>query len=228
VRETRRICLFQPNQLTLTSSPSSEWQDTLTAKLNARAIQRNTLVEGGESFGETDSQDLQSLAYPPSPSDDGASQQDRRPSADSRPTTSAAGGDGSLSASADANDQHRRQKRRVEDASSGARSPSNASLSGRSQSPAHYAHPPPHPALLSKRSSLSGNTHSASPEAPGAEADMSSEDEDTGSGEDELAVAVGQLSINEDEQVRYHGKASGLHLLGVKERQDGRNEGEIW
>ncbi|KAI0634003.1 fungal-specific transcription factor domain-containing protein [Trametes polyzona] len=48
------------------------------------------------------------------------------------------------------------------------------------------------------------------------------------SGEDEIAVAIGQLSINEEEQVRFHGKASGLHMLGVKERQDGRNEGGIW
>lgn len=40
--------------------------------------------------------------------------------------------------------------------------------------------------------------------------------------------AVGQLSLNEDEQVRYHGKASGLHLLGGKERDDSRNEDGIW
>lgn len=46
--------------------------------------------------------------------------------------------------------------------------------------------------------------------------------------EDELTGAVGQLSLNEDEQVRYHGKASGLHLLGIKDRVDGRNEGGIW
>jgi hypothetical protein len=46
--------------------------------------------------------------------------------------------------------------------------------------------------------------------------------------EDELTGAVGQLSINEDEQVRYHGKASGLHILNNKERVDGRNEGGIW
>ncbi|KAJ7778867.1 fungal-specific transcription factor domain-containing protein [Mycena olivaceomarginata] len=32
-------------------------------------------------------------------------------------------------------------------------------------------------------------------------------------GADGLAGAVGQLSLNEDKQVRYHGKASGLHLL---------------
>jgi hypothetical protein len=40
--------------------------------------------------------------------------------------------------------------------------------------------------------------------------------------------AMGQLSLNEDEEIRYHGKASGLHLLGGKERVDSRNEGGIW
>lgn len=46
--------------------------------------------------------------------------------------------------------------------------------------------------------------------------------------DDDIMDAVGQLSLNEDEQVRYHGKASGLHLLGGKERVDQRNEGGIW
>lgn len=46
--------------------------------------------------------------------------------------------------------------------------------------------------------------------------------------EDDLAGAVGQLSLNEDEQLRYHGKVSGLHLLGNQERMDRRNEGGIW
>jgi hypothetical protein len=46
--------------------------------------------------------------------------------------------------------------------------------------------------------------------------------------EEEVADAVGQLSLNEDEQVRYHGKASGLHLLGNRDRVDSRNEGGIW
>ena len=45
---------------------------------------------------------------------------------------------------------------------------------------------------------------------------------------DDIMNAVGQLSLNEDEQVRYHGKASGLHLLDGKERIDRRNEGGIW
>lgn len=218
-------------------SPSSEWQDALTAQLNARAAQRNTLIEDGESFGETDNKDLpQTLTYPPSPSDDGASQQDRRPSlavpsTESRPTTAGAGAESTLSVNADGSgsEQHRRQRRRVE-TESGARSPSTTSVSGRSQSPAQYACLPPHPALLPKRSptSLSNRRHSTSPDAPEAEADESSDEEYSGSGEDELAVAVGQLSMNEEEQVRYHGKASGLHLLGGGERQDGRNEGGIW
>ena len=43
-----------------------------------------------------------------------------------------------------------------------------------------------------------------------------------------LAAEVGQLSLNEESELRFHGKASGLHLLGVKDRSDGRNEGGIW
>jgi hypothetical protein len=54
--------------------------------------------------------------------------------------------------------------------------------------------------------------------------DTSSGDE----GDGELMGAVGQLSLNEERQVRYHGKVSGLHLLGAKERVDARNEGGIW
>jgi len=54
------------------------------------------------------------------------------------------------------------------------------------------------------------------------------DDSMTSDSEDEFMGAVGQLSLNEDEQVRYHGKASGLHLLGHKERLDRRNEGGIW
>ncbi|KAI9432934.1 fungal-specific transcription factor domain-containing protein [Lactarius indigo] len=46
--------------------------------------------------------------------------------------------------------------------------------------------------------------------------------------EDALVSEVGQLSLNEEREVRFHGQASGLHLLDVKERVDGRNEGGIW
>jgi hypothetical protein len=34
--------------------------------------------------------------------------------------------------------------------------------------------------------------------------------------------------LNEEREVRFHGQASGLHLLDVKDRVDGRNEGGIW
>jgi hypothetical protein len=56
----------------------------------------------------------------------------------------------------------------------------------------------------------------------------SEEDEGDIEGEGDLEEAVGQLSLNEDEQVRFHGKASGLHLLAPQERVDGRSEGGIW
>jgi len=46
--------------------------------------------------------------------------------------------------------------------------------------------------------------------------------------EEDLTGAVGQLSLNEEEEVRYHGTASGLHLLVNKRREDERNEGGIW
>lgn len=77
-----------------------------------------------------------------------------------------------------------------------------------------------------QRSPSTASSHS--PMRRAAADESMEETEESGEGEDEIAVAIGQLSINEDEQVRFHGKASGLHMLGVKERQDGRNEGGIW
>ena len=63
---------------------------------------------------------------------------------------------------------------------------------------------------------------------PGRSWSSSVDDSMTSGSENEVTGAVGQLSLNEDEQVRYHGKASGLYLLGNKERVDRRNEGGIW
>ncbi|KAF8167342.1 fungal-specific transcription factor domain-containing protein [Crassisporium funariophilum] len=37
-----------------------------------------------------------------------------------------------------------------------------------------------------------------------------------------------QLSLDENQEVRFHGQASGLHLLGRNERTDDRMEGGIW
>lgn len=178
-----------------------------------------------DGFGESAHKlDDQALAYPASEDDEASVQQDRR---ESLTVPEVNGSNGSNGATPNG-DQYRRQRRRVESDRKTARSPSNTSFSGRSQSPAYPA-PTPHPALLPKRSqaSLSGKRKSISPATPEI-ADDESDDERSGSGEDELALAVGQLSMNEDAQVRYHGKASGLHLLGISERCDGRSEGGIW
>ncbi|KAF8808141.1 hypothetical protein BYT27DRAFT_7190259 [Phlegmacium glaucopus] len=39
---------------------------------------------------------------------------------------------------------------------------------------------------------------------------------------------MGQLSLDENQEVRFHGDASGLHLLGRNQRTDDRNEGGVW
>ena len=45
---------------------------------------------------------------------------------------------------------------------------------------------------------------------------------------EDLHDTLGQLSLDDASQLRYHGKASGLHLLGQTERVDRRAEGGIW
>ncbi|KAK1234865.1 hypothetical protein PQX77_001959 [Marasmius sp. AFHP31] len=39
---------------------------------------------------------------------------------------------------------------------------------------------------------------------------------------------IGELSLTENQEIRFHGKASGLHLLSKDNRTDERNEGGIW
>lgn len=39
---------------------------------------------------------------------------------------------------------------------------------------------------------------------------------------------MGHLSLDDNAEVRYHGKASGLHLLGPALRNDSRQEGGVW
>lgn len=58
--------------------------------------------------------------------------------------------------------------------------------------------------------------------------DSAADEAENVEGEEGITGGVGQLSINEEAQVRFHGKASGLHLLGQKSRVDGRNKGGIW
>ena len=95
--------------------------------------------------------------------------------------------------------------------------------SRRTISPESYSCPiSPHP----QRELSQANVTFKSVESPATTA--SEEDEGEIEGEGDLEEAVGQLSMNEDEQVRFHGKASGLHLLAPQERVDGRSEGGIW
>jgi len=44
----------------------------------------------------------------------------------------------------------------------------------------------------------------------------------------DLSQALGELSLNEDDQVRHYGQASGLYLLGDQERLDNWYNGSIW
>lgn len=54
--------------------------------------------------------------------------------------------------------------------------------------------------------------------------DPESDDEDFR----ETTNDLGQLSLDEHQEVRFHGKASGLHLLGRNQRADDRIEGGVW
>ncbi|KAI0321497.1 fungal-specific transcription factor domain-containing protein, partial [Amylostereum chailletii] len=114
----------------------------------------------------------------------------------------------SLSIAHDAEDapEHKRQRRRLERSPHGQRTPP------RSTSP----------------SSRSSRSREHPTEAEWREANGASGAGESSGDDDALTGEVGQLSINEERELRYHGKASGLHLLGVKDRVDGRNEGGIW
>ncbi|KIO08530.1 hypothetical protein M404DRAFT_23073 [Pisolithus tinctorius Marx 270] len=46
--------------------------------------------------------------------------------------------------------------------------------------------------------------------------------------ESRATTAFGQLSLDENQEIRYHGKTSGLHLLSRSDRLDKRNEGGVW
>lgn len=69
---------------------------------------------------------------------------------------------------------------------------------------------------VSSRSSFQGHT-------------KESVEETEENGEDEMALQTGQLSFNDDDHVRFHGKISGLHLLSVEGWKDDRlHHGGIW
>ncbi|KAH9915218.1 fungal-specific transcription factor domain-containing protein [Fomitopsis serialis] len=207
--------------------PSNEWQDQVIATLNAAAARRNTLVPGDV---DVEARPLSAdasggLQYPVSPTSD-TSQPARPALSITQPSNSGnVAGPASASGLLSAGSEHageapfRRQRRRLDDGDDGrhARSPSATSLSGRSRSPA----------LASAKSSagVSAGAMMAHRErrSPDMRDDESVGDDETGGSEpsgedDELAIEVGQLSLNEDEVVRFTGR----------DREDGRHEGGIW
>lgn len=203
-------------------SPSNEWQDRVSALLHASAQNRDDGMNMNES-----------VEYPP-PDNQRLRSQQSAPAL----TTSYVNSRPALrvnlqsASSSEANDEDqspaRRQRRRVGNGGISFRgydhSPNSAPVSAVSQR--HGLSPNDHRGPYSSLSPLNSSfTHAR---GSGRRWSVSSTDSLSSENEEELAGAVGQLSLNEDEQVRYHGKASGLHLLGVKERVDGRNEGGIW
>ncbi|KZT01624.1 uncharacterized protein LAESUDRAFT_663600 [Laetiporus sulphureus 93-53] len=181
--------------------PSNEWQDTVIARLNALAATRNTLLDDKTAEGE-DSDGRPS-------SSDTSRQLDAQPT---RPTLNLT------------------------------EQPSSSSLVGPPSAVLSSASEPPgsEPPFRRQRRRLDGEMgdgdFARSPSSASASASRSrspaivgqNQPRGSGAGEDELAIEVGQLSLNEDEQLRFHGKASGLHLLGVKDREDARHESGIW
>ncbi|TFK29468.1 hypothetical protein FA15DRAFT_752599 [Coprinopsis marcescibilis] len=199
-------------KIDLTSThPSNEWQDRVVAMLNKVAgVETETSSDSGQnatgSREEQRAEAAQQLRSPlridPShsgPSDAHSSDENQSPA--------------------------RRQRRRIGDhdfspdgqqypsstnasAASLVLGPNSARRRGRGYSHTYSSLSPVNPIVGDRRSSSVDSLSSES--------------------EDDLAGAVGQLSLNEDEQVRYHGKVSGLHILNDNERVDGRNEGGIW
>ncbi|KAA1474412.1 hypothetical protein DENSPDRAFT_328671 [Dentipellis sp. KUC8613] len=192
--------------------PSNEWQDRVIAQINSLALSRN---QNAWTPGDSPA------PHPASQPTEGGEAEGTRRTA--RPTLSIVPPNGngtsrSLSPT-------RRQRRRVGEAGSMSAHPS---LGGSRAAPGGSPSPSRSPRYRASLGSL--RDYDSTSRSPGdGERERGTPDAlDDNSEEDELAGEVGQLSLNEEREVRYHGKASGLHLLGVKDRVDGRNEGGIW
>ncbi|KAI3613223.1 hypothetical protein WG66_001383, partial [Moniliophthora roreri] len=220
--------------------PSNEWQDGVTAMLRKAAVARG---------GKLDTPRIPSMNI----SDDEPEsfmQRQRREDLPAIVTAPLNDRDSSATDCEDGNEsssQGRRQRRRIDDASHDSVSeqsesqkpPSVASPSGPPES-AHSSLSPNSRSFASpisrSISQQSGSVPSPSSRVIRRNTPTSEKQRPTGitfdgyvsEDEDDLPGALGQLSLNEEEQVRYHGKASGLHLLGMKDRFDQRNEGGIW
>ncbi|TFK71119.1 hypothetical protein BDN72DRAFT_479127 [Pluteus cervinus] len=192
--------------------PSNQWQDQVSAMLRASTLGRG---RGGYSDGPTHTRSMSSSELT-----------NGRPVLRVNPQESGSTAGGSTALSDDNHSPGRRQRRKVaSDHEFGFGNMTPVSAGPRDAIPSTQSAQPfngrSNFGAISPRNStygLNGTTHRS----------PSPVDSVSSGSEDELTGAVGQLSLNEDEQVRYHGKASGLHLLGNKERLDARNEGGIW
>ncbi|KAF4607868.1 hypothetical protein EYR40_000204 [Pleurotus pulmonarius] len=200
--------------------PSNEWQDHVLSILRSASMMRGTLIQGDP---ETQISPTEGRAHRDVPSGAGTS----RPAPPSLrvalPTDDH---------SDDERDQPiRRQRRRVD--TGDADSYAYAAVSSRdSASPIFLSKLPHGSGSLGRGASPSYRHHRDNRDNGDGRRQYrqtpSSMDSASSGSEDELPEAVGQLSLNEDEQVRFHGKASGLYLLGTTERNDGRNAAGIW
>ncbi|KAF9269506.1 hypothetical protein L218DRAFT_953120 [Marasmius fiardii PR-910] len=213
--------------------PSNEWQDAVVDMLHSKCKAKDNRLDTPRNpiFEVSDN----SLADQP---------QSRRPAlsldTDRRPSTANTDDSGGSSPA-------RRQRRRINDdtldgtdidrARKSASTPSTStsrsvnsplgratsSQSSRvSQSPQSFEFnvPNPPPSAATKSTQSRNRIHTTRPSLIDVEGYLS-EDED-------VPNAIGQLSLNEEEQVRYHGKTSGLHLLGAEDRIDDTSMGGIW
>ncbi|KAF8624664.1 hypothetical protein AX17_006995 [Amanita inopinata Kibby_2008] len=200
-------------RLDLTSThPSNEWQDRVGSMLR-------TISSGSDESYATDSVAATSEQHKDhSQSQKPALRVDSQVSRSGRPQTSV---------SDDSSSPSRRQRRRI-DSDSGF-SYDNAELISASTSALTQSQRESISSYASlSRSSRQRERQSGSRGSGSVGRRSISPSSVSGESENELTGAVGQLSLNEDEQVRFHGKASGLHLLSGKERIDSRNAGGIW
>ncbi|KAL0581686.1 hypothetical protein V5O48_000392 [Marasmius crinis-equi] len=217
--------------------PSNEWQDRVTVMLhniiktrdNKMDTPRNALLEVSDEDSEPHLRRNLPSIMTTLPSD--------RPST---ATTEESGG----------SSPGRRQRRRIADgpssdsaldeAQKSASTPSTSisinSPHGRSLSSHSHSSLSPGRSLGYSQSPLSSDAGVGGPSYYNLRSPRSSSNNSVAEGnledytfeEDDIPGAIGQLSLNEDEQVRYHGKASGLYLLGTNDRTDERNAGGIW
>ncbi|KAF9030317.1 hypothetical protein BDZ89DRAFT_985448 [Hymenopellis radicata] len=205
--------------------PSNEWQDRVTHMLDLLAARDTSARYGTDTPGATETSN-QARAGRTLSSIMTTVPMNRAPSyqhADADPMSSR---DGS-------NSPGRRLRRRIDNVEvpypghPSSAPPSATFPPGPGHSSLGYTSPPRHtkdqlgPSLRRTTSDFGQSSGSKRSVSPAGSCSSESDEED-------LTGALGQLSLNEDEEVRYHGKASGLYLLHGKDRYDSRNEGGIW